>query len=64
MQPDTCPDTLVCTEHTLGEPVDLVQNILSGMGAIISDAAYLQVSWRGTVTCLLFDKGAAAQGRV
>lgn len=35
------PDTLVCVERTLGEAVHLVLNILSGMGAIISDAAYL-----------------------
>lgn len=59
------PDTLLCTEHTLEEPVDLSLNILSGICAIISDAAYPQVSHWETVTCLLFDKGAAAaKGRV
>lgn len=41
MQPDTRLDTLVCVEHTLREAVHLVLNILSGTGAIISDAAYL-----------------------
>lgn len=57
--------TLSCVQsaNTPGEPADPVLNLLSGMGAITSDAAYLQVSHQGAVGRLLFDKGAAAKGR-
>lgn len=43
MQPDTGPDTLLCTEHTLGEPVDLVLEYFV-RDLFISDAASPQVS--------------------
>lgn len=45
--------------------MELSSNILSAICAIISDAAYPQVSHWETLIRLLFDKGAAAaKGRV